>query len=275
MLTKGQTLRELQEKGELSLGSVIRIKRDSMKEILSRKEDNGYKNQMFSNRAIDYFEWIYVGSEYGYAEFIFKLDVGNSKYFEVFLKGARGYLNKSAELNKIAQIAKTSNIEVRATTSCDINNIAKITVSYDGKVFLQSNPYENLNECSESKAKAVHIFNGKEYSPQSFLRGEYEKEGKRLSVTNYRYRKSRLTEVSKTAKNIIFINDVFYWLDREAQYVYNEAVYYCVLAVIDGIANIGGDLFHSSGSEYAGKLAVRPFAKIDENLTLEDIGAEI
>lgn len=273
MLTDRRTLGELIEKGELSLGTTIRIKRDSIKEILSKKEDNGYKNQLFSNREIDFFDWIYVGSEYGCAEFILKMDLKNSKYFDLFLKGAKGYLNKSAELNKIALIAKTQNIEVRATSTWDINNIAGITVDYDGKVHVKSNPYKNLNEISESKAKAVHIFNGKEYSPQSFLKNEYERVGKRLSVTNYMYKKSRLSQVSEKAKNIIFINDVFYWLDMEAKYVYNETVYYCVLAVIDGIANVGGDLFHTNGSEYAGKLAVRPFAKIREELTLEDIGA--
>lgn len=273
MLTGRSTLGELIEKGELSLGKTIRLKRDSIKEILSKKDDNGYKDQLFSNREIDFFDWIYVGSEYGYAEFILKMNCINSKYFNLFLKGAKGYINKSAELNNIAQIAKTRNIEVRATNISDINKIANIIVDYDGKVHVKSNSNENLNEISESKAKAVHIFNGKEYSPKSFLENKYERMGKRLSVTNYMYKKDRLSQVPETAKNIIFIDDVCYWLDTEAQYVYNEAVYYCVLAVIEEFANIGGDLFHTNGSEYAGKLAVRPFAKIREELTLEDIGA--
>lgn len=273
MLTGRKSLRELIEKGELSLGSTIRVKRDSIKEILSKKEDNGYKDQLFSNKEIDFFDWIYVGSEYDHAEFILKMDLTNSKYFDLFLKGARGYVNNSTELNKIAQIAKTHNIQVRSTSTFDINNIANITVDYDGKVHLKSNPYENLNEISEAKAREEHIFNGKEYSPQSFLKNKYERMGKRLLVTNYSYTRRGLSQVPETTKNIIFLDDVFYWLDMQTQYVYNEAVYYCVLAVIDGIANIGGDLFHTNGSEYTGKLAVRPFAKIREDLTLEDIGA--
>ena len=274
MLTGKETLKELVEKGELSLGKTIRLKRDSIKEILSRRKENGYKDQKFSNKEIDFFEWIYVGSENGYAEFILKLDLNNSKYFDLFLKGARGYLNKSTELNKISLIAKTSGVEVRSTTICDINKIANIVVDSDGTVHLK-NSKDDLNSISSSRVKSYHIFDGKEFSPSSFLENKVEPLGKRIVATNYMYKKSSLKEVPEVVKNIIFLDDVFYWLDVETQYMYNEALYYCVLGVIDGIANAGGDLFHSSGCEYTGKLAVRPFGKIRENLTLDDIGAII
>ena len=196
------------------------------------------------------------------------------------LKGAEAYVYCEETLDKICGIYKNEYAsEARSMKIEDINNALGV-VKEGNKVYLEKDSEKNNIDIGEFLGR-TYTYGKEEYSPESYLKGEYEEEGKTIQLTAYGYsiENPNVIDKSSTLWKLLFDGTTSekgyakrYWLASPGVYDGEGYAYFGPGVVYDGNANCGNyGLFDSFGFSYDHDFAVRPVVSLKSNITETEI----
>ncbi len=227
-------------------GNLLAINVEKGRTYFSPKTENGQADMMFSTDELDdKLSWIYLGTTIRNGKKCLVVLLENPQ-FEVTLKGALGYINAPKVLKSVCNLLK-------------VNEMVDIEVpspSYMMRVF------QKQTQLVQAELK-VFVHNGLSYSPESFLRGEFESKDKSIAFFN--------EQAYLFSGEILEILNDKYWLLPCTKYKTSEnRLDFCVGACFNNVILPYYTLFSSNGYENEGWFGIRPIAYIE----YEDIDNE-
>ena len=261
-----KTLRQLYEEGVIRIGTRLYIEVPKGRKYVSKEERNGYQNQTFTSLDIE--------SEGKYFWEI-ALEPKNNEMLVIGqplkvlkLEGAKGYVYGIEEMNNICNKMFTTNyLKARSINIDDVNKVLGVEI-IDNKVVQKEISYKDISFKNYLRFK--YQYGKEECSPESFLKGEYEKEGKQIECNYYVYEKQSVKGKQKE-KNLIFGKGNF-WLASQGVYGDSSYAYFGPAAVGGGKVISGGyNLFYSDGYWDAGGMAVRPVGILKSDIPIKDL----
>lgn len=261
-----KTLGQLYEEGVIKIGTRIYIEVPKGRKYVSKEERNGYRNQTFTSLDIEsegkYF-WKIALEPKNNEMFVIGKPFGN-----LILKGAEGYVYGIEELNNICnKMFTTDYLKARSINVDDVNKVLEVEI-IDNKIVQKEISYKDISLTNRLGFK--YQYGKSEYSPESYLRGEYEKAGKKIEYNYYIYEKQSVKEKEKE-KDIIFGKRGF-WLASPGVGGISSFAYFGPVAVYDGGVSSGDyGLFRSDGLWGAYGLAVRPVGILKSDIPLKDL----
>lgn len=262
-LDKTKTLRELFKEG-IGIGCTIRLKAPERRDLIFFEKENKYGEQTLTDESMRMISYEIISNPTAEGILVF----GEPRE-KIYLTGAVGAVNGNSILNEYCKkMYETDYLRIKGNiTMEDLNQLLNIKV-IDGKVIQENNPKNNLNMYEERIGKE-HVFDGNEYSPESYLEKRYETKGKKIYSTEYSYEITNL-KISRKIKNIIF-KDTTYWLSNNWIYIDGNDVLY-VQGTVENCGTGSSYLFDSEGIEKKKGFAVRPVGYIDPDIPIENLG---
>lgn len=238
-------------KENLELGDQIRLKVPKGKVYVSPKERNGAADQTFSTDELgEFMDFDVVGTIESDGITYIKALGNSNQFFKFFvLQGYLGYLYGIEELDNICRLLQGTKSKSRSIRMEDINEL----VDY------KPSNYE-------------FVFKEGEYTPESYSRGEYEKEGKRSAIIDYHYSKKDI-EKSDLLKNMIFKGSGSYIASHSVGIMNDGSGPFFGLGYIDDcFAQLHSELFYSYGKASYMHLAIYPVIYLRYDSSFEDLG---
>ena len=261
-----KTLGQLYEEGVIKIGTRIYMEVPKGRKYVSKEERNGYRNQTLTSLDLE--------SEGKYFWEI-ALEPKNNEMLVIGqplkvlkLEGAKGYVYGIEEMNNICNKMFTTNyLKARSINIDDVNKVLGVKI-IDNKVVQKEISYEDIS--LENNLGFKHQYREKECSPESYLRGEYEKAGKEIECNFYCYKEKSIQE-KEIEKDIIFRKGGF-WLASTGVDVNSSYANFGPGAVNDGYAYSGGNsLFDSDGYWNAYGMAVRPVGILKSDIPIKNL----
>lgn len=261
-----KTLRQLYEEGVIRIGTRLYMEVPKGREYVSKLERNGYKNQIFTSLEIKskgkYFWEIALGPENN------NMFVIGKPFGYLKLKGAEGCVYGIEELNTSCDTLFTTDyLKARSINIDDVNKVLGVEI-IDNKVVQKEISDEDIS--LENHLGFKYRYGEGEYSPESYLRGEYEKANKEIECNFYFYKEKSIQE-KQIEKDIIFREGKF-WLASPG--VDGNCGYadFGLGAVYGGfVFSDYGDAFGSNGGwDVVGK-AVRPVGILKSDIPIKDL----
>lgn len=197
------------------------------------------------------------------------------------LGGAESYVYCEKTLDKICEIYKNEYAsEARSIRIEDINRALGV-VKEGNKVYLEKDSEKNNIDLGGFLGK-TYTYGKEEYSPESYLKGEYEEEGRTIQLTSYGYsiENPDVIDKSSTLWKLLFDGTTSekgyaksYWLASPGVCVSGSGADFGPGVVYYGRARCGGDnLFNSDGGSYGDyRFAVRPVVSLKSNITETEV----
>lgn len=231
---------------EVRSGNLFAINVEKGRTYFSPKTENGQADMRFSTDELDdVLSWIYLGTTIRNGKKCLVVLLENPQ-FEVTLKGALGYINAPRVLKGVCNLFKVD----------EMVDIEIPSPNYMIRIFLKP------TQLIQAKS-AIFVYDGLSYSPESFLRGEFEPENKSVAFLN--------EHAYMFSGEILEILNDKYWLLPCTKYKTSEnRLDFCVGACFDRMILPYYTLFSSNGYEKDGCLGIRPIAYIE----YEDIDRE-
>ena len=220
----------------LGVGTVISFEVVRNKSYISSKTQNGFADIIFSSNQIeeDFLPWVYIGCTNRKKKDCLAFMLLKPQ-FEVPLFGAAGYVNGKDIINNVCNL-----LEVKGMV-----DIANVTMPEMIQIFgLSSIEIEDLSTKIFSYGKS-------DYSPESFLKGEFEKEGKLESASA-----PWLCELQ--GESDLLPNEPYWISSFSKNIVSEEEIHFCISAYIDKEISPNCTLFTNKGEESLGFFGVRP-----------------
>ena len=207
--------------------------------------------------------------------------IGDENDVYLYLRGAESYVYCVDTLNKICEIYNDGKYasEARSMKIEDINNALGV-VKEGNKVYLEKDSEKNNIDISEVLGR-TYTYGKEEYSPESYLKGEYEEEGKTIQFTTYGYEieNPNVIDKSSTLWKLLFDGTTSekdyaksYWLASPGVYDLGSRANFGPGVVNNGYASCGGyDVFHSNGNSIDFYFAVRPVVSLKSNITETEV----
>lgn len=198
----------------------------------------------------------------------------------LYLGGAESYAYCVDTLNKICGIYKDDKYasEARSMKIEDINRALGV-VKEGNKVYLEKDPEKNNIDMGGFLGR-TYTYGKEEYSPESYLKGEYEEEGKTIQLTAYGYsiENPNVIDKSSTLWKLLFDGTTSekdyaksYWLASPGVYDNESNAGFGPGFVNDGSAVCGGGMFNSNGTSFGNGFAVRPVVSLKSNITKTEV----
>ena len=260
-----KTLRQLYEEGVIRIGTRLYMEVPKGREHVSLVERNGYKNQIFTSLEIKskgkYFWEIALGPENN------NMFVIGEPFGYLKLKGAEGCVYGIEELNTICDTLFTTDyLKACSINIDDVNKVLGVEI-IDNKVVQKEISDEDIS--LEKQLGFKYRYGEGEYSPESYLRGEYEKANKEIEFNYYYYQEKSIQE-KQIEKDIIFRKGSF-WLASPGVHGTSGGAGFGLGAVIGGVCSGYGYAFVSSGCRYAGGMPVRPVGVLKSDIPIKDL----
>lgn len=262
-----ETLRDLFEEGTIHVGCKLRFRKVQKSKYISQKEKNGVKDQMFTNDDLPEiigFEVASLPDENG----IFVL--GGSYINNFRIAGENGYLYGAQELNNLCdKLFSFKYLKARSMTIEDVNRILGIEV-YNNKLI------QNLGTLKENQLRTFKefIFPKNSYTPESFLKQEYEKEGTKITLTDKSFFSKEELLCSEMKKGLIFKENSYY-LASQGSFIYDDITLCYGLDIVTSIFNKPNckisNMFCSNGDGYPQKMGIRPVGYISADTPINDL----
>ena len=262
-----KTLRQLYEEGVIRIGTRLYMEVPKGREYVSKLERNGYKNQIFTSLEIKskgkYFWEIALEPENN------NMFVIGKPFGYLKLKGAEGCVYGIEELNTSCDTLFTTDyLKARSINIDDVNKLLGVVV-IDNKVVQKEISDEDIS--LENHLGFKYQYGEKEYSPESCLRGEYEKANKEIECNFYLYYNKKSIKEKQIEKDIIFRKGSF-WLASPGVDGVGSVARFGPGAVDDGYVYSGGcGAFNSNGYWYVFGLAVRPVGILKSDIPIKDL----
>ena len=264
-----KTLRQLYEEGVIRIGTRLYMEVPKGREYVSKVERNGYKNQIFTSLDIEsegkYFWEIALEPKNN------KMFVIGKSFGYVVLKGAEGCVYGIEELNSICdKMFTTDYLKARSINIDDVNRVLGVEIIYN-KVIQKEISYKDISR--QSKLGFKYQYGERRYSPESYLRGEYEKANKEIECNFYFYKGESIQE-KQIEKDIIFREGKF-WLASPGVYCDGGRSRFTLF----GLGGVGsgdvcsGDcgMFNFYGDGSGCGIAVRPVGILKSDIPIKDL----
>lgn len=222
---------------KVDVGKVLYFKVVRDKSYFSPKSKNGYRDITFSSNQIesDILPWVYIGTRYWRQKKCLAFLLLKPQ-FQVPLQGAAGYVNAIGTINNVCNLLKIKGM-------FDVSNVSmQETIELFGLPSIKEDLYQKF-----------FTYDIGDYSPESFLRGEFEKEGKVESAyTSWAY---YLQDESG------LLPEEPYWISSFSKNIISQSeIHFCIGACIDEAISPYYSLFFNNGEEKLGCFGVRPIA---------------
>lgn len=225
---------------EVYPGEIFAIEVEKGREYFSPKAENGKADIVFSTDELDdTLNWIYLGTTIRKGKKCLAVLLENPQ-FEVPLNGALGYINAPKVLGNVCNLLKAEGmVDIKIPTIIDMLEIL-------------------FGQWYSPKLKPkIFTYDGSSYSPESFLEGEFESNGKMITT---QIQSAYLVE----EEDLLPLLNKMYWLlpcDRLA--TSNDRLNFCVGACFNKVILPYYTLFSSNGYENEGCFGIRPIAYIE------------
>lgn len=265
-----ETLRDLFEEGIIRVGSRLQFKNIQRTEYKSSKSKNGVKDQTFITHnlpGIISYEIASLPEKNGI------LVLGDIYINNFYIGGEIGYLYGVQELNNLCnKIFSFKYLKARSMTIEDVNKILGIEVK-DNKLI------QNVGTSKENLLTSFKefIFSKNSYTPESFLKQEYEKEGTKITLIDKLLFSEEQLICSVMKKSLIF-KRVPYYLASQGAVSYDNVTLDYGLDIVTSIKHEHNckvlSMFDSNGDRYFQKMGVRAVGYIDPDIPIEDLGLQ-
>ncbi len=223
---------------KVNAGTIIGFEVVRNRSYFSPKSRNGYTDTFFSTNEIDddFLPWVYIGTTIHKGKKCVAF-LSLKPQFHVPLQGAAGYVNAKDTIDNVSSLLKLNNM-------FDISNITMPeTIHIFGLSQIQ---IEELDP-------KLFVYGKSDYSPESFLKGEFEKEGKIESASA-----SWICDLEDESG---LLPDKPYWISSFSKNIVSKReIHFCISAYIDKAISPNCTLFSSNGEESLGFFGVRPIA---------------
>lgn len=218
------------------VGTIVGFEVMRDKSYISPKTQNGLADIIFSSNQIedDVLPWVYIGTtnrkkKKCYAFMLLK------PQFPTPLLGAAGYVNAKEIIDNVSNLLEVERMF----------DIANVTMPEMMQIFgLPSIEIEDLDQ-------KLFVYGKSDYSPESFLKDEFEKEGKlETALTGWIY--------DLQEESILLPNEPYWISTFSKNIVSKEEIHFCISAYIDKEISPNCTLFTNKGEEKMGFLGVRP-----------------
>ncbi len=220
----------------VEVGKVLNIQVVKNKSYFSPKSQNGCEDITFSSNELeDYLTWNYIGTTIRKRKKCAAFLLSEAQFL-LPLEGAKGYVNAIEIMNNVCGLFKLDGM-------LDISNIS---ISEMLQMYGVSIKDEDLE-------RRIFAYGKNDYSPESFLRGEFEKEGKIEEASN--------SWICSLEEDIQVQSNTPHWLATQAKNIVSkDKMLFCVGVYFNAAISPNYDLFSTNGEEIDGCFGVRPIA---------------
>lgn len=225
---------------EVYPGEIFAIEVEKGREYFSPKAENGKADIVFSTDEIDDVQnWIYLGTTIRKGKKCLALLLEDPQ-FEVPLSGALGYINAPKVLRSVCNLLKNDGmVDINIPSIKDMLEILSIQ-GYPTKL-----------------REKTFTYDGSSYSPESFVKGAFESNGKRVTT---QIQSAYLIEEEYL---LPLLNKMYWLLPCDRLVISNSRLNFCVGACFNKMILPYYTLFSSNGYENDGCFGIRPIAYIE------------